>query len=396
MGGAKSSAGKGQTDSGNTQAPVTGGLWSNIFASGKLANYENQFLNVPYSLGNWASNLATGGNAQQAQAVTGNNMTTPEYDYQGLNTYSPFGSSGGLGGSSASLPLGTAPMGGGSGGLGAGSSSELGPFLSEALGGLSGEQSATGQLPGVISSMGNTAASLPGLGSAFQSGMGTTMGGINSEESALQAAVNSKSGVTPQQQAEVEAQVNSGQSALKQQLAAMGLGSSTMGTELGSEIGLQGAATEGQLQQGDIGLLQAEQGLQIQGNQAQLQGGLQTAQEELGAQSLQATALGQLYNQYQGISQQGQQLQQQTWNEAIQGYGLASQFLQNSIAPLELNLQGNQDIEQVMEGNAANSTSVFGDELQADNGKNAAGYGSILSGIGSLVGSAYGSGGGGG
>lgn len=197
-------------------------------------------------------------------------------------------------------------------------------------------------------------------------------GSVNQEVAALQPTQTGQ--LLPGQQALIDAQVKSGQSQLNQQLASMGLGKSTMGTELGAEIGLQGAATGGQLEQGNIQLLQGAQNLSA------------TVQKlALGQQQLSLGEQDMMFNQFSQIAQQAGGVQSQLYSEALQGYGMLGNVLNSITSAYGVNVQAYGDELNAEAARASDQTSLQVAELQSQQSQ-ASMMGGLFSGIGSILG----------
>lgn len=295
---------------------------------GGLGGYESQFLGEPYNIGNYYMNLATGGGGPQA-----------------VGSQTPFGSSGGFEGQNI-MNYGS---GGGSGGGGLPGTSN--PWVTGLENSLSTEESS---IPG-MQSFSNT----------LQQDAGTEMGYANS----LRNQLNKNGGLFKDQQAEIQAQVNSGQNQVRQQLSSEGLGSSSMGAELGSEIGLQGAATGGQLIQGNIGAVNQADQIANLANGTALQG------------------QGQLFSELTNIGQQNLTAQSTFFQQAMTGYGGAGAALNNVLGPYGYQTADYTDMGSLAEQNASIQAGI----ANAGTAAQGAGMQGLFSGLGSLLG---GSGGG--
>jgi hypothetical protein len=194
-------------------------------------------------------------------------------------------------------------------------------------------------------------------------------------------------GLFPSQQALVDAQVKAGQSQIQQQLANEGMSASTLGPELSAEIGLQGAATAGQLIQGNIaaGVSQEQAGTGVAGVGVNLQ---QAAQgwAQLGA-SQQALGVGEetaLTGLFQTIASQTTQMQNQFWQQGLQGYGLEGAFLNSALSSYGTSLQAYQSILQASETQAQINEKA----QESANSANAAIIGAAISAVGEVAGGA--------
>lgn len=268
---------------------------------------------------------------------------------------------------------------------GSGGEGSLGPQLTAAW-------DAINQIPGIEAqtnafeqTVSGQAGQLYGEG---QSMLGEGQGMLNKGAQMLRMATTG-SGLFPSQNAYVQQGVTAEQNTLQQQLASEGLGASTAVGILKGEAAQQGAATAGQLIQGNISAAEQEQSLGIQ-EQGAAQNQLNLAQGAqklaLGAQELslgESSAMAQLSLGFQG----------QMWTQAMQGYGVLGQLMgtlgslygvdvQGYSNILQANVQQNQITAQIAEANA---------QLQASA---ASSMGSGLGSIFSMLGSSGGSGGG--
>jgi len=337
-----------------------------------LGDWERQFISTPYDIGNYYMNLATGG-------------TGPQY-------------SGGQGGwsSGAVNPYGGNLLGGGTGTSGGGTGwggggtwgPSINPWVSGLEQGLGGMQGLIGQEMGAIPQ-------LQGYQNWFQDQSGQEFGYAGKELSTanqeanraydLQTQLAHSGGLFPDQQALIKAQVEAGQNQVAQQLSSQGLGQSTMGKELGAEIGLQGAATGGQL---------------IQGNQQVVTGAYGAASQQYSVAN-QANAIGnaavgtafagqqQFFNELANLGQQNlqfgeanMQAQQQFFSQALQGYGASGQALNNVLAPYGYQLQDYQAMMSGALGNAQIQAGLQSSAMQSQ----ATGLSGLFSGLSSLIG----------
>jgi hypothetical protein len=306
-----------------------------------LGWYESQFMSTPYDIGNYYSTIATGGAVHQAAG-------------QGSSRF-------GVGGNQTQTFAGGAVAGG----QGTGSSSALGliesnPLLAGIWNNIQKEQTTAGTMQGMLDTTNATTKQL-----------GTEVGQLSGAPGQLESAMQGT--LLPGQQAEITSQVDSTQTQLKNQLASMGLGSSTQGTELSGEIGLQGAATAGQLMQQNV--QNAQQNVSL----------LNAAQQlSLGSQQLGAQEQNQLFQQLGSVASQFSAFQGQMASESSQAYQMSTTFLNNVLQPLGYALQAGQ---QTVQADSAN--------LQAQSG--GGGGGSPMGGISGLIGglgSLFGGGGG--
>jgi hypothetical protein len=186
----------------------------------------------------------------------------------------------------------------------------------------------------------------------------------------------------------IDSQVNSERAMMNQRLAGMGLGNSTMGTELNAEIGLQGAATGGQLEQGNIQLLQGEQGL-LQAGDTQVHN---MQKDVFGQQAIMQGQQQSIFNQFGQMATQSQAVQTELFNQAMQGYGMVGSFLNNALAPYGMSMQGYGQQLQAEAQSAANATSLLTSQMQSQSSQ-AGMMGGLFQGLGSLFGSGGGGGG---
>jgi hypothetical protein len=203
-------------------------------------------------------------------------------------------------------------------------------------------------------------------------------GAFNTGTQMLNQARNK--GLFPAQQAEINQAVASQQAALQQQLGSEGLGQSTVAKQLAGQVKLSGAAAAGQLIQGNIQLAEGEQGVGLEGEQLGFQG------EQLGTQVNQA-----LYNEFAGIASQNAALQQQTWNEAMQGMGAFGTMLNATLQPFGYSMKTQEDVLQANVSEADLQAKMSADQAQAAQ----QGFSSMMGGLGALFGQG-GSGGSGG
>jgi hypothetical protein len=413
-------------------------LWQNEQGISNLTSFEQSLINPQVSQANWATDIATGGNSQSFSPWTTQNSpygfgpTDPNHSYAGYGSTGqvnlPFSSSypgqSGTPGSQSATPGAQSAYNTQGGIEEANYSGILGPYLGAQANALNSE-GYTADLEGQAASMapaglfGN--AITAGTGNSVTAGLdgNAVTAGLNNPVTAGLAGnavtagnnLDPTTGLYADQQALIDAQVQSGQAALNQQLGSEGLTSSTQGAELNSEIGLQGAATGGQLIQQNIALAQNAQ-QQSAADQAAAQEAntqfAQTAQQQSvadqaaaqeanttfqqnaqslntqysqSAQQLQEAGLTATYGMFSGLATQDSQQQAQMWQEAMQGQGQLGAYLNNILSTYGMDMQGAQISEQ---GNAANSQ-VQEAASAASAGGGSSGGGS--SGLGSLIGS---------
>jgi hypothetical protein len=199
--------------------------------------------------------------------------------------------------------------------------------------------------------------------------------GQSQQDRAQTLSLERGTGLYPSQQAYVNQAVQSGQAAVQQQLASEGLTSSTQNAMLQNQVAQSGAATAGQLIQGNIGLSQSQQQLE---QQAMQQGGALA----LGGASLSQQGLGQLQNLWQSAANQWGAMQQQGFEQALQGYGMIGQFFQGALQPYGYQLQGYKILSDETIANSQLQTQLMTAEQQAQ----AQGMSGLLGGLGSLFG----------
>jgi hypothetical protein len=380
--------GKGKGGGGSTK--INGPDLNNFTSStGTLGDWEKYFLNTPYSMGNYALYNATGGQVQQA----GFNNQVGDVG-SGIQIGGPqqFGS--GAGSSNG----GVATAGGGS------SSGNWIDLLWNDLAKES-DQSSGLNYQGQSGEYKNADVN-NWLDYLHKGDIGTYEQGFNQQGNAnalSQEFSNELSqlmygnGLLPNQNAMIDQQTKASQQNMQAQLASMGLGSSTMNTTLTGNIAQQGAAEKGQLVQSNIDLM----GKLMEGEQGLSQSALQLEQQGLG----QAAEVSKLQQLEQGINleQEAQQFgqtaqtytqaageQQALWNEAVQGYGLESQFVSDVLGPYQEELGAYQ-----IEANEATAQAQINAGLQeSENQAQSQGMSSLFSGLGSIFGGSGGGSGG--
>lgn len=371
-----------------------------------LGDYETQFLQQPYNIGNYYMDLATGGTGPQAYGTQMGYDTEGTTNYKGpgvggyIGPYGPGGGgvgSGGLftGGAGTGGTTGTGTTGGTTG------TGDIGGVANLFAGGLGGNPWATG----VEESLQSQANALPGMSNyanLLQSEAGTEFGNAQGEfgtagtelsnagtefayAQQLQQELQRNKGLFPDQQALIQAQVNAGQNQTAQQLASQGLSQSTMGKELASEIGLQGAATGGQLIQGNLGLVNQAYGTANQAYSTANQAYSTANQANQIANLANGTALsgqGQFFQELASIGQQSLTAQSEFFQQAMSGYGGAGAALQNVLNPYGYQLQ---DYGSIISGSLGNAQIMAGLQNTSTQAQ-ASGLSGLFSGLGSLLG----------
>lgn len=339
-----------------------------------LGTYGSEIMSGLGSLGNWAANLATGGNAQVQGTMPANGVLANT----GSTIYSPFGS-----------VQGTTTGGGTTGGvqsaLAGVNTQELGPFLSQAVQDLLQAQGSTGYLQNLLKGLPAQAKSeFAQANSLFGAGTGV----FNQGQNLLNMATTG-TGLFPSQQAMINQAVSSQQHEISQQLANAGLSASTQHAQLLGQAALSGAAAGGQLIQQNIAAANQTMATGI----AEQQLGTTEQQIAQDTQKIGLQAQGDLFNQFATISQLSGGLQQQMYSEAMAGYGMLGQFMQNTVSAFGYSLKSAEDVQNVMLANAGFQL----DQAKIDAGAqqaSAQGFSSMLGSLGGLLGSG-GSGGGG-
>jgi hypothetical protein len=315
-----------------------------------LGQYEAQFLNTPLSLGNWATNIATGGFGPQAQAGTDLGRFQTDISGGGMRNYSnpTVYSGGGFGTSSGgwgSSPSGTS---GSSSGSGASSGYQFvngqwqpipaGQGGQPAAG--AGQPAAVPGGPGNWTPYGPTSGSQAGpMLDTFQqsvTGMektatnpypGLDRQSLQNFQDQLNSDANmfGPTGLTSDQTAMIDAQTNAGKTQLATNLGSMGINpNSTQGAALSAELDQQGAAQKGAL---------IDQNMQVKQ-------GFQKLME--GEQTISSAEQQAMFSQFQTIGTMSATEQAQMFNEGLQGYGLMSTFMKSVTDPYSLSLSGYQ------------------------------------------------------
>jgi hypothetical protein len=204
-------------------------------------------------------------------------------------------------------------------------------------------------------------------------------------------------GLYASQQAYVDQAVNSGQAAIQQQLASEGLTSSTQNAMLKNQVAQSGAATAGQLTQGNIqlaqaGVSQAQNNVQLQQqNVALAQQGVQLAQQlTTGEQSLSSGNVSALSAMWGQVAQQEGSASTQAFQNAIGGVGLLGGFYNQIGQTYGVQMQGLQLLLQQETAQAQVNAGLQEAETQASS----QGKSSMMGGLGSILGGSGGKSGG--
>lgn len=248
------------------------------------------------------------------------------------------------------------------------SDSLLGPFLSQAWNDIGQQQQATGMLPGLMNQTGQLTAAATGDYTNMMKKGGSMLD---------QATTGS--GLFPSQQAFVDQATKSQQAAIQQQFASEGLTSSTQNVQMKGEAAQQGAATAGELIQGNISAAQ---------NQQQI---AQASQKiALGGQELSLGEQAALTQELASISQQSSALQGGVWNETMQGYQMVNSLMETAAGAFNYSNAGFAQYTQASAQNAANAIGL----QQAAAQSSQQGMSSLMGGLGQILGGSGGSGGG--
>jgi|SRR5271166_6238250 len=222
----------------------------------------------------------------------------------------------------------------------------LGPFLSQAMGAIQGQENQISQTQNFVNETGQEGTKL-----------------INQGESMLTQATTG-TGLYPSQQAMIDEAVSSEKTNLSSALGGAGLGKSTQLTELQSEADLAGAATGGQLVQQNITAAQQQIALGQASQKLSLAGQTLTQGEQA------------------AIVQELQSLQTNFWTEAMQGYGALGSIIDSAGKSYGISLSAYNDVLQSEEANAANQTELAKAQLSADTSSS----NSLMGALGSLFG----------
>ena len=303
---------------------------SYVTSNGEKAQYNpqtNQYRVWNAFKGDWGQTLDYSKAQQPGQGYSGLTLApTPEEVAQMKNTAAAT--------QAAQMSRMQQERGGIGSGPGGGRPSLLGPFLGQAW-------NATEMLPGMIH---DTQA-------------------WTQHESNLAAGLD-KGQLTDTQKAYIDQATQSEKTAIASQLAAEGMGSSTSNAILQGEAEQQGAATAGQLVQGNIALGQVFDKLALGGQELTL--AEQTSLEG-----------------------QAADLQKTTWSEAMQGLGMLGQMMQTVLSAYGVDLQGLSQYTQASIAQAQIQAQLEEAQLSAANQASSSagsGLGSLFSGIGSLFG----------
>lgn len=378
------------------QVPVYQGIGQNQSIFNNLGTYGSEVMSGLGSLGNWAANIATGGNAQANGTMPANGILANS----GSTVYAPFTS-------------GSTGTGGGGWGLSGLNAPQMGPFLTQAVQDLLQAQHSTQPLQALLKTLPGQAQSEFGQANEFfgtgQSligqGQDITRAGTSvfDQGDTLLNMATRGTGLFPSQQAYINQAVSTQQNEIAQQLANAGLSNSTQKAQLLGQVALSGAAAGGQLIQANIqaanqtmqtGISEQQTGIQQQGVGVTEQG-LGTTEQQIAqdTQKIDLAAQEALFTQFSTISQLSSGLQAQMWTQAMQGYGMLGQFMQNTMGAFGQSLKASEDAQNVMLADA-------GFQLQADQinagaqQAAASGFSSMLGSLGGLLGGSGGSGGG--
>lgn len=336
-----------------------------------LSDWLSRFLGSDMNLSNWATNIATGGAPGTQAAVSAQDWAL---------------------GKTATRPGATQTYGG----------VQSGSLIDQVLQTILQERAATGQIAPIQQNLqalyGQETGQAGWDWTTGQQLLGQGQDMVGQGEQMLQQATTG-TGLYPSQQAMIDAQVNAAQNQMRQNLGTMGLGTSTMGAELGGQIGLQGAATAGQLVQQNIAAAQQQQQLglsQEQVAQQQFQLGAAMQQIAQGNLQLQGGLAETYFNELGKIATQYQGLQAQAWSEAMQSKAVVSQLLQNIAQFEEVQLGGEQQFLQASEANAnvsVNQASINAGVQERNQQAQQQGMSGLFQGLGSLFGGGGGGGG---
>lgn len=358
-------------------------LYGTASATQGLAEYASNLLNPIASMTNWASQLATGGQAQQIpsyQAVA--SLPVAEHVFSGgpfpwQGTFSPITGeitwSLAHGNTSRQFSQGfqqayqegnisqgqyeqyldaynqalrqktaTATGGGGStatprpGASAQSLSAQLGPFLGQAWQAIQEQQQLTGEMPALQM---DTAAATARAEQEAQT-LGTEAETLYGQGESMLTQATTGTGLYPSQEAYVEQAKQTGETEAASELGAMGLSQSTQAGQLKEQADLSAAATAGQLVQGNITAAQA------QINAAANYRNLQQSAEKIaqGGQTLSLAEQQALAGEFQSIATQSAGLQKQLWDQAMAGYGIIGSMLQAAGQQYGLNIQAYDEV----------------------------------------------------
>ncbi len=293
----------------------------------------------------------------------------------------------------------------------------LGPFLSRAWNTIGQELQGTGMFPGLMQQTQGltdaaTAQSQRFMGQGDQllsSGQGLLGAGqrivgqgqdVFKQGQGMLTDATTGAGLYPSQKAFVDQAVQSQKTSLAAQLASEGLGSSTMLQQMKGQADLSGAATAGQLVQGNISAAQAQEQLGLgqqqagleqqqvglgQESQAQQQYNLGQASQKiaLGGQELSLGEQAALTQELAAISSQSSGLQNQMWSQAMQGYGMFGQIMQTALGAYGYSMQG---YSQIIGASSANASAALQAQMASAQSQSQ-GMSSMMGGLGQLLGS---------
>src|SRR5260221_3220263 len=385
------------------QAAIPPGMMDTASQLGNIGSYESQFLNYPFSLGNWAMNYATGGQGPQVTSPAGlagpgtgyfgpswnSGVMGNAYPWLNVQTYGTTGA-GGTPGSQSATTWGWSGGTSGGGGSGPGGFPNLLNTFGGALGGM---EQITGMTPPGTSprSIENYQDTFQGNITNLENQISAGQAPITLQEQQIQGDIAQfgSNWLNPQQKPMIEQQTKSGQAQIAQNLGAEGLTGSTMAAQLNQEAGLAGTAAKGQLQQGNmqmaqnwqhlfqrgIALSQSGQQMALNANQLSLTGELGTTQLGLQAQQ-------QLFDMVKTIGSMSAQEQAGLFTEGTTGYQLMNTFMSAVTAPYSLQLQAFSNILSAETATAQSAASLAAANAQAGS----QGLSSGLSALGSIFG----------
>ena len=294
-----------------------------------LGQYESQFINEPWNLGNWAMNIATGG-------------TGPQVSPGGVETF---------GGGGAGVGAGGGTPGGGSAPFGS---------LPGILGGFSAGENAAW----------NTALTAPTGSGDIQPQLNLAKQGSAQDTSYAGHLYNRGQWLTPQQEAMINQQTKANEEQVAQQEGTMGLTGSTQAAQLAGETALAGEATKGQLQQGNMQI--------AQGWDAAAQNWQRVAQ---GFMALGMSEQNQAFNQFTSIAQLSSAEQAQMFQEGTAGYQLMQTFMGAVLQPYGISLQAFNAILQANTAQVGDQVNLQSSAISADQ----SGQNQVVSSLGQVL-----------
>jgi hypothetical protein len=302
-----------------------------------IGNFASNIFPSILSMTNWASDIATGGNAQGASGTISSGFVAGNDDFRVQGGTPTAFTSGPGGGQESTVSAGqvTSQQQAAQNAQ----DSLLGPFLTEAWGQV-------------------------GQGKALQQELNIQAGQEQAQGNTMIKDAMTGDGLFPSQRAMIDQAVTAEQAAVASQLGAEGLASSTAAPILKGEVAQQGAASAGQLVQGNIALGQASQKL-AQGAEAL------SAQEQA------------------ALEQEAQGLQKQSWDEAMAGFGALGNMITSALSGFNLSLSGLSQYTQAEIASAGNATSA----ANAAGAQSASAFQTLGSGLGSILGGGSGGGG---